>query len=640
MLTKRKSLILLYCFFFMLTVMAPMASVHASASPSQVRLGGMDRYETAVKVSQNGWNQSDYVVLVSGENFPDAICAAPLAKKYNAPILITQGSQLSSSVFDEIKRLQPKNVFIVGGTGVILQNIEDQIKNINIQVTRISGQNRYETSAKVAEYIGANNGIVLASGGNFPDALSIASIAAVKQMPILLTTSDVLPDSIQTFIDNNNPKNCYVVGGRSVVSDNIVNSLSNVKRLNGTDRYETNVAIVNEFIDTFSFSTIYLAYGQNFPDALCGSAAAAKDSAPIILVNSTSFASKSLIRSKIDTISLVKILGGIGAISDSLAKSIISPSKTVLGYTTYYYPGDNSSYNSLINYSNYIDEIATDTYSTDGLGNITGYTPDKQLNFANANNIATYAMVSNYFDGNITKSLLESSTNRQKLINNIVQALKQNNYKGVNIDLEGIYSYDRNYFTTFMSELYSALHSQGLLLTIAIPAKTWDNPSDGWSGAYDYQQIGKYSDKVIIMAYDYHWSGGEPGSIAPIDWVQKVVDYTVKVIPKDKIVLGLAAYAYDWPANGAKAQSYSLSETYNVASRYSAQIKFDPVSKCSYYNYTDNSGVYHTVWFEDSTSIGYKIDIVNNYDLAGVSTWRLGLENSDYWKVVGAKLNR
>lgn len=636
MFKKRELFTLLCCFILIFASVLPVES----ASPTNTRLGGMDRYETAVRVSQNGWTQSEYVVLVSGENFPDAISAAPLAKKYNAPILITAKYELNSFAYGEIKRLNAKNVIIVGGTGAISTYIEQELKDINVQVTRISGENRYETSAKVAEVIGGNNGVVIASGGNFPDALSIASVAAVKQMPILLTTDKELPSSVKNFINNKSIPKYYVLGGNAVVNDSIVNTLSNAKRLSGLNRYETNVNIINEFLGDLNFNAVYLAYGQNFPDALCGSAAAAKDSAPIVLINSSDFTSRSIIRPKIDSISSFKILGGSGVISDSLVKSIISPSKSVLGYTTYYYPGDNSSYNSLANYSSFIDEIATDTYSTDSLGNIQGYTPDKQLNYANSNNITTYAMVSNYFDGNITKTLLESSDNRQRLINNILQALKKNNYKGVNIDLEGIYSYDRSYFSTFMKELYTTLHSQGLLVTVAVPAKTWDNPSDGWSGAYDYVEIAKYADKIILMAYDEHWSGGEPGSIASIGWVEKVAAYAVKVIPKDKIVLGLAAYAYDWPSNGKKAESYSIGQAYNIASKNGATVKLDSVSKSPYFTYTDSSNVYHTVWFENSTSIGYKLDVVNKYDLAGVSIWRLGLEDLDYWKTIGLKLNR
>lgn len=610
MVKKRKLLIPILYFLCALFTAFPILPVEAaSTSPSTKRLGGLDRYQTAVKISQDSWMQSDYVILTSGENFPDAICAAPLAKKYNAPILITEGNKLNSLVVEEIKRLNTKNVIIVGGTGVISLAVEEELKDISVQVNRIGGQDRYETSTKVAELIGTGNGAVVASGKNFPDALSVASIAALKQMPILLTTDKTLPDSVKQFIDNNTISRYYVVGGSGVVSDSIVNCLPNTKRLGGADRYETNLNIVNEFLKILNFNTVYLASGDNFPDALCGSAAAAKDSAPIILTSSSGFKAHSLIESKKDSVSIFKVLGGTGVMSDSLVKSIIAPPKSVLGYATYYYSGDNSSYNSLSKYSNYIDEIATDTYSTDGIGNITGNIPTNQLNYANSNNIAAYAMVANYFDGSITKSLLENSENRQRLINNILNALKQNNYEGVNIDLEGIYSYNRTQFTTFMSELYSSLHSQGFVVTVAVPAKTWDNPTDGWNGAYDYKNIGKYSDKVIIMTYDYHWSGGESGSIAPIDWVQKVVDYTIQVIPKEKIVLGIAAYAYDWPSNGASAKSYSLTTTYNIAAQYGAVIRWDSTSKSPYYYYTDSQGIYHTVWFENSTSIGYKLDI-------------------------------
>ena len=612
----------------------------AAAAPSNIRFGGMNRYETSVNISQNSFEKSEYVVLVSGENFPDAISAAPLAKKYNAPILITEGNNLNGNVNEEIKRLGTKNIFIVGGLDVVSKTIEEQLTALNIQVTRISGQDRYETSAKVAESIGTGNGVVLASGENFPDALSIASIAAAKQMPILLTQSKILPDSVKEYINSNSISKSYVVGGIDVINDNVVKDLPNMKRLSGIDRYETNLNVINEFLGDFNFNNLYLAYGGDFPDALCGSAAAAKDFAPIVLVSKSYTRAQSLIRSKIDSISSLKILGGTFAISDALVQSILYPSKTVLGYTTYYYIGDSSSYNSIINHSQAIDSIATDTYIMDSIGNIKGSVPYNQVSYANDNKIKTYAMVSNSFNADTAKGVLENSTNRQKLINNILQSLKANNYKGVNIDIENVYYYDRSYFTTFMRELYNTLNPQGFEVTIALPAKTSDSMWQSWIGAYDYAEIAKVSDKIVLMTYDEHWSGGEPGAIASIGWVQNVINYAITVIPRDKILLGLAAYAYDWTSNGAKAKSYGISQAYNMASQKGAQVKWDSAAKSPYFNYTDSSGIYHTVYFENSTSISYKLDIVNNYDLGGVSIWRLGLENSDYWEIISNKFNR
>ncbi|MCH5138137.1 cell wall-binding repeat-containing protein, partial [Clostridiaceae bacterium UIB06] len=154
------------------------AGVTSTESP---RLWGQNRYETAVKVSQTGWTTSDYAVVASGEGYADALSAAPLAKANNAPILLTQKDSLSQTTLDELKRLQVKHVFIVGGQGVVSQQIEDKIKNeVTADVERLSGQNRYETSVKVAEKVGVTDKVVLASGQGYADALSAASMAAIN----------------------------------------------------------------------------------------------------------------------------------------------------------------------------------------------------------------------------------------------------------------------------------------------------------------------------------------------------------------------------------------------------------------------------------------------------------------------------
>lgn len=315
-----------------------------------------------------------------------------------------------------------------------------------------------------------------------------------------------------------------------------------------------------------------------------------------------------------------------------------SSKKLVLGYVTYYYSGDSSSYNSMVANTSSIDEIATDTYVTDGNGNISGLVPTNQINYANNNNIKTLAMITNNFDGAIAKTLLESSVNRQALINNILNAMKTNGYKGVNVDLEGVYYYDRNYLTSFMKELYTALNPQGFYVTMAVPAKTSDSPTASWSGAYDYAALANYADQIVLMTYDEHYPGGTPGAIASIGWVENVIKYAVSVIPREKLLLGTAAYGYDWSTNGTKA--YGISGIYNLASTYGATIKWDDLSKSPYFTYTDSLGISHTVWFENAQSLNYKLDLVNSYDLSGIAIWRLGLENTDYWTSIKTKFNK
>ncbi|MCX7747345.1 MAG: glycosyl hydrolase family 18 protein [Clostridia bacterium] len=314
------------------------------------------------------------------------------------------------------------------------------------------------------------------------------------------------------------------------------------------------------------------------------------------------------------------------------------PAKQVLGFTTYYYSGDKSSYNSMVNNKASIDQIATATHITDGLGNITGLIPTEQITYANNNNITSLLMIGNNFDGNIAKTLLESAANRSSFIKNLLTILKANNYKGVNIDLEGVYASNRSHYTTFMSEVHSALKPLGYTVSVSVPAKTSDNPSNSWNGAYDYPALAKYVDTMLLMTYDEHYPGGSPGAVASINWVSNVLNYTLTVVPKEKVLLGLAAYGYDWSSIETKA--YSVNGCYTLAAKYGAAILWDNTSKCPYFTYTDANGISHTVWFENAQSISYKLDLVNAKGNAGIGIWRLGLENIDYWNTIKQKLNR
>jgi spore germination protein YaaH len=312
-------------------------------------------------------------------------------------------------------------------------------------------------------------------------------------------------------------------------------------------------------------------------------------------------------------------------------------SKKVLGFTTYYYDGDLSSYNSMVNNATEINEIATATHIVDGVGNITGTVPTSQVTYANGNSISPYLMIGNNFSGSIAKTLLESASNRQNFINNIITIVANNQYKGVNIDIEGVYAADRNYYTTMIQELYNALKPLGYTVTASVPAKTADNSVYTWNYAYDYVAISSSVDKLVIMAYDEHYPGGSAGPVASINWVKSVLNYTLTVVPKEKIRLGMAAYGYDWSTNGTKA--YSINGIYNLASSNGATIQWDMVSQCPYFAYTDASRVQHTVWFENAQSLGYKLDLVNQASIDGIAIWRLGLENVDYWNMIKSKFN-
>lgn len=294
---------------------------------------GLDRYGTAIAVSESGWQTSDNVVIATGEDFPDALSATPLAKQIDAPILLV-GNTLDSSLSSELGRLQVKNVFLVGGEGVISKDIQNQLEAKGLAITRFSGIDRYETALMIANYLISNfdlgSEIVLATGEGFPDALSIAPVAAIKGMPILLSPTAELNDNVKKFISDHNVSKTFVVGGTGVLSENVMQQLPSPERISGKDRYATNTAILNRFSGDLTFDRIYVATGNDFPDALAGSALAIKTLSPILLTNvKPDQISKDFILSKISRISKVDVLGGNGviseiAINDLLLKSTAS----------------------------------------------------------------------------------------------------------------------------------------------------------------------------------------------------------------------------------------------------------------------------------------------------------------------------
>jgi putative cell wall-binding protein len=283
------------------------------------RIAGSDRYSTSIKLSQQGWaGTADTVLLATGTNFPDALSAAPLAKKYNAPIILTDGKKLSVEIENELIRLKTKNIIVIGGPGAVSADIVLYLRSKGYTVTRIGGKDRYETSIEIAKQLGDFNKIVVATGSSFPDALSIAPYAASQGTPILLTAAGKLPDSIKNYINSKNVNKTYVIGGTGVVADAVKNALPFVERIYGRNRYETNKAILEYFDSDFDYSSIYVATGDNFPDALSGSALAAMTKSPIVLTNNSNVQmAKNFVSSKFDEISKVNFIGGEGVISNS-----------------------------------------------------------------------------------------------------------------------------------------------------------------------------------------------------------------------------------------------------------------------------------------------------------------------------------
>lgn len=252
------------------------------------RVYGNTRFETSYKLFDMGWSSSDTVILANGMDYPDALTAAPLAGKYNAPILLSRNTTLASQpeLKASLMNKGVKNVIIVGGETAISSGIQNEISSLGINVRRIGGRDRYETSVLIAKEVGVNNGeISLAYGMSFADGLSISSVAAKKQSPILLTRTDYIPDVVKAFINENNINKTYIIGSTTVITDGVASQTKGPERLGGANRYETNSKIFQRFKSELNLDSVFIASGLSFPDALSSSALAAKNGNFVLLSN-------------------------------------------------------------------------------------------------------------------------------------------------------------------------------------------------------------------------------------------------------------------------------------------------------------------------------------------------------------------
>lgn len=290
-------------------------SFSTTALASTQKLLGIDRYETSAQIALNGWNRSMYAILVPGDNFPDAISAAPLAKYYSAPILLTKKDYIPTDILNVIKQLEITDIIIIGGTGVITTSVESELASLGIRTSRIDGRDRYETSINIAKHfkISSKNDIseiAIVTGEDFADALSIAPIAANKHMPILLIQHNKIPDDVKEFLGTCKPTKTYVVGAGSSLDKSLLKELPNVEQINGMDKYQRNLAIIDKFKSELDLDSIYLTTGEDYADGLSGAALASIRYNPIVLVGENAKAPKDYLDNNSITNYNLVVLGG------------------------------------------------------------------------------------------------------------------------------------------------------------------------------------------------------------------------------------------------------------------------------------------------------------------------------------------
>lgn len=246
------------------------------------------------------------------------------------------------------------------------------------------------------------------------------------------------------------------------------------------------------------------------------------------------------------------------------------------------------------------------------------------------------------FDSELAHTILSDENIQNKLLDNIVKVLNDKRYHGLNIDFEYLYPRDKENYNKFLKKAVDKLRPLGYSVSTAVAPKTSADQKGLLYEAHDYQAHGKILDHVIIMTYEWGYTFGPPLPVAPYNLVEEVIQYAVKEIPSNKILMGIPNYGYDWTlpfVKGTAARSISNTEAIKLASEVGAQIKFDERAKSPYFNYFDKNRKQHIVWFEDARSIEAKLTLVEKYNLGGVSYWTINTFFPQNWVVLESMYN-
>lgn len=254
------------------------------------KIVGSDRYDSMVKINKERWNKSKDAVLINVYSTSDAISAAPFAYAKDIPMFFTESFELDENIKKEFKRLGVEKLYLIGGKNSISKKLEKSINKMGIDTERIFGKNSYETSLalanKLSEVVDINQLAVVSLNEGKADGVAMASPASKNNMPII-TMNKSGRSKLMEFIKENNIEKVYFIGNEDRFSQKFLDKIENSIRINGENRYDTNIKIIKEFYNLDDIDKVYMTKGGkerniDFINTLCLSTVAGKQDIPIL----------------------------------------------------------------------------------------------------------------------------------------------------------------------------------------------------------------------------------------------------------------------------------------------------------------------------------------------------------------------
>ena len=273
-------------------------------------------------------------------------------------------------------------------------------------------------------------------------------------------------------------------------------------------------------------------------------------------------------------------------------------------------------------------------YLTDTAGNIANIASADYVAQAHDKGLQVWGLIDNFTQDVSTTETLSSTSARQNIISQLIQAATNVGMDGINVDFESLSEDVGIHFLEFLRELSIECHKNNLVLSV-------DNPvPEDFTSHYDRAEQGRVVDYVIIMGYDEHYVGSEAGSVASLPWVEQGVQDTLEEVPAERVINAVPFYTRLWRTTGGNvtSEAIGMDQAQQVIAENNVETYWDKTTSQNYGTYDIDNSTYQ-IWLEDSQSIAEKVKLVSKYNLAGVSAWKLGFENSGIWQVISDNLN-
>ncbi|GJM84182.1 hypothetical protein HMSSN139_66780 [Paenibacillus sp. HMSSN-139] len=241
------------------------------------------------------------------------------------------------------------------------------------------------------------------------------------------------------------------------------------------------------------------------------------------------------------------------------------------------------------------------------------------------------------FSDELGRILLNDIPVQDRFLDNIVTTASNYGFRDIHFDFEFLRPADREAYNAFLRKAKARFAQQGWLMSTALAPKTSAGQQGLWYEAHDYRAHGEIADFVVIMTYEWGYSGGPAQAVSPIGPVRRVIEYALTEMPGSKIMMGQNLYGYDWTlpfVQGSVARAVSPQQAIQIAARHGVAIRYSERDQAPFFHYWDGEGREHEVWFEDARSIQAKFNLIKELGLRGMSYWKLGLSFPQNWLLI------